>query len=60
MVNWQKEWSKVESAINYRPSSIIGRARALTLAATIKLIAKDRWVNVGWASEKSPSYPLHK
>ena len=38
----------IESAINYRPPSIIGRARALTLAATNKLIiAKDRWVNVG-------------
>ena len=39
---------KLESAINYRPPSIIGRARALTLAATNKLIiAKDRRVNVG-------------
>ena len=38
----------VESAINYRPPSIIGRAHALTLVATNKLIiAKDRWVNVG-------------
>ena len=30
--------SEVESAINYRPPSIIGRARALTLAATNKLV----------------------
>ena len=40
------DWNAcVESAIKYRPPSIIGRARALTLAAT--KIANDRWVNVG-------------
>ena len=45
---YQKNIVALESAINYRPPSIIGRARALTLAATNKLIiAKDRWVNVG-------------
>ena len=39
---------RIESAIDYRPPSIIGRARALMLAVANKtIIATDRWVNVG-------------
>ena len=38
----------VESAIDYQPPSIIGRARALRLAAANKLIiVTDRLANVG-------------